>query len=258
MVRTQFFVADIDRPVEQSASAVEIPARVRDKTELVKDLHAVCRPSTRQIDGPLEPLLCILETPVFDARFGGTNQRGNRLGVILAQATALTKQIRIYPLSKNGNPPEMKFVDLYGTPLEMIPKLDGSIYREIHEMIQEEVVLDRDLSMMGLLARIGIKRGEPFKPDAKLQAMFDQAGPEALQLMIEQYHRVLNPWKWEGKKYSELVPAGARETEWSYEFPSFYDYHARGALYYAILSSVKNYGSATYYLDLAETPDGRS
>ena len=61
----------------------------------------------------------------------------------------------------------MKFVDLYGKLLEMTPKLDGSIYREIHEMIQEEVVLDRDLAMMGLLARIGIKKGEPFKPDAK-------------------------------------------------------------------------------------------
>ncbi|GAA6191280.1 DUF1214 domain-containing protein [Phaeobacter sp. NW0010-22] len=31
---------------------------------------------------------------------------------------------------------------------------------------------------------------------------------------------------------------------------------ARGALYYAIITSVKNYETATYYLDLAETPDG--
>ena len=150
----------------------------------------------------------------------------------------------------------MKSVDLYGKLLEMIPKMNGNIYRHIHEMIDQEVVLDRDQTMMGLLARIGIKRGEPFKPDAKLQAVFDQAGPEALQLMIEQYHRVLNPWTWEGKKWSELMPPGARETEFTYEFPSFYDYHARGALYYAVLSSVKNYGAATYYLDLAETPDG--
>jgi hypothetical protein len=35
-----------------------------------------------------------------------------------------------------------------------------------------------------------------------------------------------------------------------------FDYHARGALFYAIISSVKNYGSVTFYLDLAETPDG--
>jgi hypothetical protein len=174
----------------------------------------------------------------------------------LARATELTKQIKIYPLAKAEAQQTMRFVDLYGTLLEMTPRLDGSIYREIHEMIQEEVVLDRDLAMMGLLARIGIKRGESFKPSAKLQAMFDQAAPEALQFMIEQYHRDLNPWMWEGKKWSMLVPNGARETEWSYEFPSFYDYHARGALYYAIITSVKNYGTATFYLDCAETADG--
>jgi hypothetical protein len=112
--------------------------------------------------------------------------------------------------------------------------------------------------MMGLLARLGIKKGEPFKPTAKMQAMFDKAGPEALEYLIEQYHRGgLNPWMWEGKKWSSLVPEpGSRETEWRYEFPSYYDYHARGALYYAIITSVKNYGTATFYLDLAETPDG--
>jgi len=175
----------------------------------------------------------------------------------LAKATAFTKKIKIYPLSKAKNPPKMKFVDLYGKLLEMTPKMDGTIYKEIHEMIQEEVVLDRDLTMMGLMARIGLKKGEPFQPDAKLQAMFDKAGPEALQFMIEQYHRDLNPWMWKGKKWSLLVPTGAAETEMTYEFPSFYDYHARGALYYAVISSVKNYGTATFYLDCAETADGK-
>ncbi len=208
-------------------------------------------------DGPLLPNAVVYELETYH---GWTALRpimaGGPTPENLANATTFTKKIRIYPLSEAKNPSKMKFVDLYGKLLEMTPKIDGSIYREIHEMIQEEVVLDRDLSMMGMLARLGIKKGEPFKPDAKLQAMFDKAGPEALQLMIEQYHKVLNPWFYEGKKWSVLVPPGAAETELTYEFPSFYDYHARGALYYAVISSVKNYGSATFYLDLAETPDG--
>ena len=53
------------------------------------------------------------------------------------------------------------------------------------------------------------------------------------------------------------MPPGAVETDFSYEFASHFDYHARGALYYAVITSVKNYGSATFYLDLAETPDGQ-
>ena len=174
----------------------------------------------------------------------------------LAKAADFVKQMKIYPLSKVENQPEMKFVDLYDKNLEMTPVLDGNIYREIHEMLEEENVEDQNLAMMGLLARIGIRKGEPYAPDAKMQAIYDKAGPEALQYMLEQYHRQLNPWFYEGKKWSSLTPAGDIETDWSYEYPSYFDYHARGALYYAIITSVKNYGSATFYLDLAETSDG--
>jgi hypothetical protein len=209
-------------------------------------------------DGPLLPKALVYEQETYH---GWTALRpimaGGATPENLAKATELTKQIKVYPLSKADNPPKMKFVDVYGVMLEMTPKLDGTIYRHIHEMIEEEVVLDRDLAMMGLLARIGIKKGESFKPDAKLQAMFDQAGPEALQYMIEQYHRHLNPWMWDGTKWSLLVPDGARETDWTYEFPSYYDYLARGPVYYAIITSVKNYGTATFYLDCAETLDGQ-
>ena len=173
----------------------------------------------------------------------------------LAKATAFVKKMKIYPLAKADNPPKMKVVDLYGKLLEMTPVLDGTIYREIHEMVQEEVVEEQNLAMMGLLARIGIKKGEPFRPDAKLQAIFDKTGPEALQYMIEQYHRVLNPMLYKDKRWSMLMPAGGVETEMTYEFPAYFDYHARGALFYAIITSVKNYGSATFYLDCAETPD---
>lgn len=176
----------------------------------------------------------------------------------LAKATALTKQIKVYPLSEAGKRAKTKYVDVWGKNLEMTPKLDGNIYKHIHEIVNEEVILERDKAMMGLLARIGIMKGEEYKPDAKLQAMFDQAAPEALEYMIWIYHRSgINPWMWEGKKWSSLVPEpGSRETEWSYEFPSYFDYHARGALYYAIITSVKNYGTATFYLDLAETAEG--
>lgn len=119
----------------------------------------------------------------------------------LAKATALTKKIKIYPLAQADNPPKMKFVDVYGKMLEMTPKMDGGIYGHIHEMINEEVVLERDKVMMGMLARMGIKKYEPYAPSTELQAIFDQAAPEALEYMIWAYHRSgINPWMWEGKK----------------------------------------------------------
>jgi hypothetical protein len=162
--------------------------------------------------------------------------------------------MKIYPL---GQKPETKYVDLYGKLLEMTPVLDKTIYREIHEIIEEEPVETYNLAMMGLLDKIGIRKGEPFNPSPELEAVYAEAAPEALEYMIEEYHRVLSPPFFKGKKWSSLMPPGAVETDFSYEFPNYFDYHARGALYYAVITSVKNYGAATFYLDLAETPDGQ-
>ena len=60
-----------------------------------------------------------------------------------------------------------------------------------------------------------------------------------------------------GEKWHLLVPPGVVETDFTYEFPSYNDYVARGPVYYGIISSVKNYGSATFYISSAESADGK-
>lgn len=174
----------------------------------------------------------------------------------VAKAAAFAQKIKVYPLAKANKPPPNKYVDIYGKIMEGTPVMDETIYAELHEIIQEEVVEEQNFAMMGMLNKIGIQKAKPFEPDAKTKKIFAAAAPEALQYMIEQYHRYLNPWMYEGKKWSLLIPPGVVETDFSYEFPNYFDYHARGASYYAIISSVKNYGSATFYLDNAETADG--
>ena len=174
----------------------------------------------------------------------------------LKKVVAFAKQIKIYPLAKADKPPKNKYIDIYGKLMEGTPVLDESIYAEINEIIQEEVVEEQNLAMMGMLNKIGIQKGKPFEPSAEARETYAAAAPEALQYLLEQYHRYLNPWMYEGKKWSVLIPPGVVETDFTYEFPGYFDYHARGAVYYAIISGVKNYGSATFYIDLAETPDG--
>jgi hypothetical protein len=174
----------------------------------------------------------------------------------LAKAAAFAQQIKVYPLAQVDNPPENEYVDIYGKLMEGIIKLDESAYTELNEIIQEEVVEEQNLAMMGLLKSIGIEKGAPFNPDAATRDIYASAAPEALEYMIHQYHKVLNPFVYEGKKWSALTPPGTVETGFTWEFPNLFDYHARGVLYYAVISSVKNYGTATYYLDLAEDRDG--
>jgi hypothetical protein len=174
----------------------------------------------------------------------------------LEKATAFAKKIKIYPLAEADDPPENRYVDIYGKNMEGIIKLDETVYSELNEIMQEEVVDRTDLAMMGLLGSIGIEKGKPFKPDAKTKKIYAAASADALQYMIEQYHRVLNPPVYKGKKWTTLTPPGVAETGFTYEFPNRSDYRARGVLYRAVISSVKNYGTATYYVSLAEDKDG--
>ena len=174
----------------------------------------------------------------------------------LAKATEYTKQIKIYPLAKGSESAGTLYVDLTGKLLEMTPVLDGTIYAEIHDFLQEEPVEERNMTMMGMLTHLGIRKGEAFAPNAELQAVFDKTGPEALEYLIASYHRSFNPAFYEGKNWSTIVPNGAVETEFSWEYPTHADYIRNGATYYGVISSAKNYGSATFYLDLAEDPSG--
>jgi hypothetical protein len=175
----------------------------------------------------------------------------------LVKAAEFAKRIKIYPLAQAQNPPKNNYIDIYGKLMEGTPVLDENIFSELNDIIQEEVVEEQNLAMMGLLNAIGIQKGKPFEPDANTRKIYASAAPQALEYMIEQYHRKLNPLMYEGKKWSLLVPPGAVETDLTYEFPAYFDYHTRGCVFYAVISSVKNYGSATFYLDIAETQDGK-
>ena len=175
----------------------------------------------------------------------------------LAKAVAFAKKIKVYPLSEASNPKPNRYVDVYGKIIEGTPAIDASTYKKLDEMIQEENIETQNLAMMGMLAQIGIKKGVPFNPSIEMKKIHAKAAPQALEYMIEEYHRHLNPVMYKGKKWNKLVPPGVIETDFTYEFPNYFDYVARGPVYYAIISSVKNYGSATFYIGAAETADGK-
>ncbi|OPX37483.1 MAG: hypothetical protein B1H11_05830 [Desulfobacteraceae bacterium 4484_190.1] len=174
----------------------------------------------------------------------------------LKKAAEFAKRIKIYPLAQADNPPKNNYVDIYGKNMEGIPVFDENIFTELNEIIQEEPVEAQNLAIMGMLKNIGIEKGKPFAPDARARELYAAAAHDALEYMIDTYHNHLNLWIYEGKKWSYLVPPGVIETDFSYEFPSYFDYIARGPIYYAIISSVKNYGSATFYIDNAQSSDG--
>ena len=81
------------------------------------------------------------------------------------------KQLKLYPLTKAANPPETRFVDMYGKVFDAIVRFDESFYASLAKMVNEEPALPPDKQMLGLLRSLGIEKGKEFRPDAATTAV---------------------------------------------------------------------------------------
>ena len=176
--------------------------------------------------------------------------------VLLAEKT--TKKIKIYPLAEAAKPTANNYVNVSGkSELEnAISVFDETYYQRLHSILQEEVVDEADLSMMGMLRSIGIEIGKPYAATESQKAILASAAKEAHDYMLGQYHDALIAPFYEGKNWTSILPPGTVESAFSFKFPTYLDYNGRGALYYAVCTSVKTFGAATFYLGDAKDNNG--
>jgi hypothetical protein len=85
------------------------------------------------------------------------------------------KQFRIYPLSQQDNPPQMTFMNVSGTFHNTIHRMDYPFFEEINEVVQAEPPEGQNPEILGLLASLGIKKGQPFNPDARMKKILAEA-----------------------------------------------------------------------------------
>lgn len=175
----------------------------------------------------------------------------------LDKAEAFVKKMKIYPLAQANNPPPTKHVDIFGKDVNALPEYDATYFEELHKIIHEERVLEQDKAIMGLLNAIGIRKGQPYKPDAATQAVFEKAAEDTLQYLITLFHEEKNKPFYEDRTWTPIRPSGANETGYSWEFPTYIALEERGAYYQPIFSTVRNFGAATFYLANAKDSRGQ-
>ena len=83
--------------------------------------------------------------------------------------------LKIYPLAKAANPPATGFVDFSGKSYNTIVTRDLSFYEGLDRIVQEEPIDAIGPEVRGNLAAIGIVKGKPFKPDARMQKLLTEA-----------------------------------------------------------------------------------
>ena len=76
----------------------------------------------------------------------------------------LVSKVRIYALSKAGNPPARRLLDMTDALYNGLVKYDETFFTNLARVLNEGVLQPRDLEMMGMLLPLGIEKGKEFKP----------------------------------------------------------------------------------------------
>lgn len=86
--------------------------------------------------------------------------------------TALEGKVR---LGRNPAVPATKFVDATGKAFNTVPPSDYAFFGMINENVQQEPATSYDVELAGQLAAIGIVKGKPFNPDARMKKILSDA-----------------------------------------------------------------------------------
>jgi hypothetical protein len=132
-------------------------------------------------------------------------------------ATALEGKVRLA-----GNPPvpATKFVEASGKAFNTIPPNDYTFFEMINANVQDEPATSYDVELAGQLAAIGIAKGKPFNPDARMKKILTDAaavGNAAGRALNWRYKQGHPDWAyypnsnwgnmlWEGGAFFETPP----------------------------------------------------
>lgn len=83
--------------------------------------------------------------------------------------------LNVYPLSAADNPPAENFVNISGVQHNTVHANNEDFFEEIHVALDSNPIGAFAPEIVGTFASIGIKKGEPFDPDARMKGIYKEA-----------------------------------------------------------------------------------
>jgi hypothetical protein len=152
-------------------------------------------------------------------------------------AVALAEQTRVYPLwavEKDAKP--MQFPNGSGKRIQMMYPVDNAFWTKLKAFVDYEPVSAIDPELRGVLASIGIVKGQPFNPTAKQQELLKKA-VETAPKMIVAYRQLGRPdgreLYYDDRQYQNQW--GGATAEWMQD--SYLDVDQRAAFFQIAFSS---------------------
>jgi hypothetical protein len=184
----------------------------------------------------------------------------------LGPPNKLIEQTRIYPLVTEAQAKPMQFPDASGKPLNMLYPADGSYFDILSRFADSEAIDPVDADWRGMMAAIGIVKGQPFRPDAHARAILDAATKTAFEtsrvLVYANMEKSPGGLIYDDRHYVDLSRGGVADYEWLDNAKRLRDLDIRTSVYSivyatspAMLSNVPGMGAR--YLPAFKSADGQ-
>ncbi len=96
-------------------------------------------------------------------------------GDLAAAVRNVKAKAKVYPLSAAADPPLPTFINTSGLQFNTVHANTFQFYEELNAVVQHEPADAFDPEIVGLFAAIGIKKGQPFSPDARMKGILADA-----------------------------------------------------------------------------------
>ncbi len=134
------------------------------------------------------------------------------------EAVTMAQKIKVYKLNEDANSSNYKIIDIKGqkAPLPMLSwERNMDYWKQLHEVVNDETAQEKHRVMLGMLADVGIKKGESFSPDPELSTILTTAAETGFQEMNVACFANPRPERliWEDRLWESIPLAGSLDPE---------------------------------------------
>jgi hypothetical protein len=115
----------------------------------------------------------VVKSPTYECIFGYRHFAVN--GDYKIAIERFKKYARVYLLLQADNPPANNFVNVSNMEFSTIAPCDYRFWEYLNEVVQGEPIESSDRVSLGYFASIGIEKGKPFTPDARMLKILTDA-----------------------------------------------------------------------------------
>ncbi|MCO5189682.1 MAG: DUF1254 domain-containing protein [Anaerolineae bacterium] len=151
------------------------------------------------------------------------------------EAVQLIEQTKIYPLGQEDRAPTMVFPNASEKPTHMLLTHDITYFEALKDFIDYEPVDREDFAMRGMLATLGIIKGEPFDPDERMRGILERAANVAWRIAsVQRYERrIPGTRRYPDRQYDEGFIGGSE----LFEGDTYLNFDSRTAFFRFAYSS---------------------